>query len=251
MTICNPFGSQYKVCGGEAFQQNRATTLAHLNLPTAFSRSLLNFFVFFQIIILYLPYSLHFHHVSFGTTRLLLDVSWNDLRRTICNVHSIGPDCTRLVLELFSFMKHPSCPGESFRWPLVSRDLARRMICIIKDVYFGKLPREILRCILKIPGAWSCQVRASPPCPELLHDLEDFQPLSQLQHEPFLVYDIFNVLNWLKSFSDPPLEMIAQWTQYMFDSQMQGHTFDQSTYESGWTWTFWQEWVNKKNFDLY
>ncbi|KAF9077700.1 hypothetical protein BDP27DRAFT_1441740 [Rhodocollybia butyracea] len=139
---------------------------------------------------------------SISVTRLLLDISWSDLRSTVCGLRSIIGEDEEMVIDLCNHLRHPSFTGEIFPWPSVSRYIARRSIHIAKEFCTGE--RKDVGgswSLMRRHCNWSLQVRLSLPCHELLRDLWSFQSLSQLPKCD--AEDIYHILKWLESFPVP------------------------------------------------
>ncbi|KAF9077799.1 hypothetical protein BDP27DRAFT_490126 [Rhodocollybia butyracea] len=139
--------------------------------------------------------------------------SWSDLRSTISYLRSIIGEDEELFTDLCNYTRELSFAGDSFPWPSLSRDMARRSIRIGKDIHAGKLKNVISWNKFRLYCNWAIYVRLSLPCKELLHDISSLQPLSQFPR--CTEREIYYVLKWLESFPDPPFEEIARWTQYL------------------------------------
>ncbi|KAF9077801.1 hypothetical protein BDP27DRAFT_490228 [Rhodocollybia butyracea] len=189
------------------------------------------------------PEALHFLRLlvlpSSGTSsisviRLLLGVSWSDLRSTISYLRSIIGEDEELFTDLCNYTRELSFTGESFPWPSLSRDLARQSIHIGKDIHAGKLKDVISWHEIRFSCNWAIHVRLSPSCNELLHDIWSLHP-SQLPE--CNAEEIYYVLKWLESFPDPPSEVITRWTQYLADIQVtdwRERDFDADKTEKTW-----------------
>jgi hypothetical protein len=63
-----------------------------------------------------------------------LDVTWDDLRTTICRLRPILGRDHGMLRGLYVILRDPWFPGDPFPWPMLSRTLARRFISIVKGV---------------------------------------------------------------------------------------------------------------------
>ncbi|KAF9078226.1 hypothetical protein BDP27DRAFT_350870 [Rhodocollybia butyracea] len=163
--------------------------------------------------------------------RLLLDVSWSDLRSIISCLRSIIGEDEKRLAGLCDYIQDRPLAGESFPWPSLSRDLARRCIQIGKDIHAGKL-EDVSWGEIQFHTNWAIHVRLSPCCNELLHDIQSLHP-SQLPQ--CNVEDIHHVLEWLQSFPDPPFEVITCWAQHLVEIQVtNGRNFNPDNAERAW-----------------
>jgi hypothetical protein len=76
-------------------------------------------------------------------THLLLDISWTELRETICALRPIVGRDPELLAELVDWLLGTSLPGEAYPWPSLCRELASRCIRLIRDVNTGHLPKAM------------------------------------------------------------------------------------------------------------
>ncbi|KAJ7289587.1 hypothetical protein C8J57DRAFT_1278071 [Mycena rebaudengoi] len=90
----------------------------------------------------------NYRNSRLGQIQWLLDVSWNDLRKTICALRpSVGTDQDTLR-ELCTSLHHPSVVGEPFPWPSWSLSLARRCVRLAKDYQTGEVPDETIYWVM-------------------------------------------------------------------------------------------------------
>ncbi|KAF9077756.1 hypothetical protein BDP27DRAFT_488457 [Rhodocollybia butyracea] len=78
---------------------------------------------------------------------LLLDVSWIELESILSYLRWIIGKDEEIFGNLLYHLRSTSFAGEIFPWPSVCRDLARRTICIGKDIAAGKLSGDMDRCV--------------------------------------------------------------------------------------------------------
>lgn len=76
--------------------------------------------------------------------RVLLGVSWSDLRPLVCALRPIfGRDVTALM-QLWTPLKNPGFSREIWPWSTVFRDLACQSIRIVKGAYTAAVPMEMV-----------------------------------------------------------------------------------------------------------
>ncbi|KAF9077754.1 hypothetical protein BDP27DRAFT_488461 [Rhodocollybia butyracea] len=165
--------------------------------------------------------------------RLLLDVSWDNLRITICSLReTIGKD-KDMFLDLCRRLRLPSFGGEMLAWASISQDLARTCICVGKDIHAGKLKDVMSWSRIQNHCNWAFQLRLCPPCDKLLRDIEGLEPMSQLPE--CFPEDVHHVLKWLETFADSPVEVIARWRRYLEVTQItQACSLNVDQAENGW-----------------
>ncbi|KAJ7280886.1 hypothetical protein C8J57DRAFT_1300391 [Mycena rebaudengoi] len=95
--------------------------------------------------------------------------------------------------------------------------LARGSARLLKEMATGQKPLYDLAVLFQ----WGYFVRASTHSPELLQDIRELPSF-----ETFSVLNIFgnepenyhNILQWLKTFPNPPLDLINIWEGYLVES---------------------------------
>ncbi|KAJ7248350.1 hypothetical protein C8J57DRAFT_1724212 [Mycena rebaudengoi] len=144
--------------------------------------------------------------LSLINIHLLLDISWTDLRATMCPLrHIIGCADPEAVHRLLCFVTHHLSPETVIRQ--LSMDLVRGFIGLIKDK--GKWVRN-----LGYP--WGRLIRVSPHSMELLQDMcqVSFSP-DELKRGENSPENYHNTLQWLKAFPEPSQDVIEVWKQYL------------------------------------
>ncbi|KAJ6546331.1 hypothetical protein B0H10DRAFT_2202834 [Mycena sp. CBHHK59/15] len=153
---------------------------------------------------------------------VLLDVSWDDMRTAV----------------------------EAWR-PLVSMDLARGVIRVLRAIGTGQRPQQFCR---RISLHWGRFIRGSPASPELLRDLWDFVPPSSFFASPDEFHDVefHDVLQWLKKFPEPPLQLIDRWESY-FKAEHSRWEHQSGSWRAAWRDDYelrWREWQEKYQEDI-
>ncbi|KAF7372920.1 NACHT domain-containing protein [Mycena sanguinolenta] len=157
----------------------------------------------------------------------LLDLTWTDLRMTLCGLRPKSPGDKHALP-----VHHPQAA-----YPLVARDLAvqliRKLVKNNSDTNGGVNPSATREAVLYddnypwlygLRTAYSrsqnaigcniaCLVRLSPPCPALYHELWSI-PLSEIWSSvPSGNTLIYHVSKWLESFPDSTMDLITFWQQ--------------------------------------
>ncbi|KAJ7627091.1 hypothetical protein FB45DRAFT_1059919 [Roridomyces roridus] len=153
------------------------------------------------------------HHV--------LDHSWDDLRRIICPLReTIGEKDIHSALEsLFISTCHPTRihqlhPAETLQ--RLARGGMRTMINLttnrLPDVFGATAP------------LWGSVLRACPPDPELLETLIEAERSSAISdpQRPFNKSNIHNAIEWLKTFPEPPRQLIERIQELLPTSDERG-----------------------------
>ncbi|KAJ7481796.1 hypothetical protein FB451DRAFT_1364900 [Mycena latifolia] len=107
-------------------------------------------------------------------------------------------------------------------------DLACQSIRIAKGAYTGAVPLEMVGYWLE----WGRYVRSSPPCAELLRELQGFVPRDDSQYGVATESEVYDVLKWFKSYPDAPQDEWLRWAGYLAS----GTKFEREfAFESRWT----------------
>ncbi|KAJ6555410.1 hypothetical protein DFH09DRAFT_1165320 [Mycena vulgaris] len=150
-----------------------------------------------------------FESELFLSVHLFLDLSWDKIRSIICPLRDIiGEDMEKLGC-LYEFIRDKT---QQHHWSMEHKDIIYRAIQVLKDVDSGKLHVEFW---WETRPCWGLLIRLHSPCPDLLREIREFVPSSWLLLECVLrPIDIHNVVQWLKTFPEPPLEVIHRWEGY-------------------------------------
>ncbi|KAJ7434154.1 hypothetical protein FB451DRAFT_303788 [Mycena latifolia] len=158
--------------------------------------------------------------------RFLLHIPWDDLRAIIRASRALLGHSSReklFILWNFSLRSTTICP-EVYPWPSTCRDLARG--CVRLQLDQDGLPSSQRSNI----EFWSQLVRLSPPCNDLLTDICNLS--TSLEMDDF---DIHNVLEWLKTFPQPPLDVIEHWQRCLEECRRAFHGSTFKECEELWT----------------
>ncbi|KAJ6608446.1 hypothetical protein B0H10DRAFT_526134 [Mycena sp. CBHHK59/15] len=169
-----------------------------------------------------LPRLFHVWMVRSGNTKIrslvlaeicaLLDVSWDELRAAICRLRPIVGEDWEKWGGLFALMRNSTVIQRKSWRPTICIELARGCIRVRKLVDTGRLPEELWDDRIE----WGRFIRGSSACPELLRDIRDFVPPPIMDDRYRLHQEIecHDVLQWLKSFPEPPLDAIHRWENF-------------------------------------
>ncbi|KAJ6554141.1 hypothetical protein B0H19DRAFT_1152689 [Mycena capillaripes] len=154
--------------------------------------------------------------------RILLDLSWIDMRVAICSLRPILGEEPRKFREMLLVL--PTLCSEIYPESFTSRDLALGFLRLMRKICCGDLSLEIWRDFKqsKIPE-WGRHVRSSPhSSPELLHELHErdvFCCPSARSYGGFETdlhpIEFHDVVEWLKASPDSPVDLIKYWTGYL------------------------------------
>ncbi|KAJ6523672.1 hypothetical protein DFH09DRAFT_1047135 [Mycena vulgaris] len=145
--------------------------------------------------------------------RFLLDIPWDELGASIGPLRSFpGNNDEGKIHALLDFTIRSTtiCP-EAYPWPATCTDVARGCIRLLK-VQDHTLPDHHRQWLNSL--CWGRLVRLSPHCSDVLADIRNVSPLIGRLVECYSYFEIHDVLQWLKGFPQPPLDMIRQWETY-------------------------------------
>ncbi|KAF8201233.1 hypothetical protein K438DRAFT_641333 [Mycena galopus ATCC 62051] len=138
---------------------------------------------------------------------VLLGFSWDELRMAICpllpfisqgtliaNLLIVAKDPTAFPIDFHSIARNLTCGAFRVMLQIVNGEAASW----VSEHDFEGWPRYLLHC---------------PQSLNLLQDMYDVEPL--LTERRYLWWDYEYILQWLKSFPQPPLELIRRFEGYM------------------------------------
>ncbi|KAJ7700444.1 hypothetical protein B0H17DRAFT_1047266 [Mycena rosella] len=147
---------------------------------------------------------------TFCFFKVVLDsMPWDDIRSLICPLRDVIGDTPRAdVRKLWSSIIFTE-RAKHLQWATEDKAMAHRCLQVLKDVGSGQL--SLLFWYLTHPF-WGLLIRIIPPCLVLLQEIREFEL-------PFWFCDgssieIHNVVQWLKTFPEPPLDVIQLWEGY-------------------------------------
>ncbi|KAJ6558802.1 hypothetical protein DFH09DRAFT_527347 [Mycena vulgaris] len=157
------------------------------------------------------------HDIDLTAIHHLLDVSWVDVCAALCRLRPILRD--RLSLsDLPALLIQDWMTTQQGTWRSnICRQLAQGCIRVRKLIDTGRLPEDGL-WMYEIP--WGRFIRGSPVSPELLRGVQEFVPPPIPNYYCGLPQECecHDVMMWLKSFPEPPLDEIRRW-QNLFESE--------------------------------
>ncbi|KAJ7461902.1 hypothetical protein FB451DRAFT_1370983 [Mycena latifolia] len=157
--------------------------------------------------------------------RFLLHIPWDELWAIVRALHSLVDSMSieqASILLRFTLRSTTICP-EVYPWPSTCRDLARGCIRLLPDQ--DGLPVQSKTLIL----SWAKLIRLSPPCDDLLADIHDLSPSPEMDG-----FDIHNSLEWLKTFPQPPLDVVNRWQGYLDKHRLNFYCPKFKKYEEWW-----------------
>ncbi|KAJ6467900.1 hypothetical protein C8R45DRAFT_475606 [Mycena sanguinolenta] len=170
--------------------------------------------------------------------RLLMGLTWDDLKTTICALRPIIGREENKIQELVNHLLDGLCFGEAYPWPRLSRDLARQLL---PKLNANKQSLE------DFPFWLEYLIRSSPACPELLNDLLPVLAL-QLRGDGYIPnYYMYNVSKWLELFPDCQLELFAFCTESLRERRSAPDTRNPSQSFSAEDWRWERNWKRYMN----
>ncbi|KAJ7118225.1 hypothetical protein C8R44DRAFT_878843 [Mycena epipterygia] len=149
---------------------------------------------------------------SLVRTHFLLDLSWNELRKSICPLREIMDTYDGKLDELFTYASDPKfCPKPTS----IFSELSREYLRVMRSILDHKLPWHLRWHV--VGDKWGGVLRSCPPCDDMLRDLRELEFASA--GTSLLDYtgldDFHNVLQWLKTFPEPSHDLIARFEQHL------------------------------------
>ncbi|KAJ7204766.1 hypothetical protein GGX14DRAFT_459647, partial [Mycena pura] len=164
---------------------------------------------------------------------ILLDISWDELRATICTLRPFTGYNPRKIVALFGSMGRHLLSDASSR--AMSLELARGSIRLLNDIRTGQQPSRLWPRY----NPWGLYVRTSPYSLELLQDIRDFVPFkSDEYHVPnaFKPETYHDVLQWLKAFPNPPQDVIETWQNHLMAACDNRQWLNKHDPDQRWKW---------------
>ncbi|KAJ7323329.1 hypothetical protein DFH08DRAFT_1085498 [Mycena albidolilacea] len=166
----------------------------------------------------------HMIHKLLFTIHIMLDLSWDELRTMICSLRPlIGNRAEWRFIKILSIVASDSTlfppQFDSILW-----DLASGSLHVFQQVLSGEMDEIILWDFLIFIGS-SLFLRSCLPSPQLLRDLCFVEPM--LMGEKSRSCLNYHAAQWLKTFPQPPLELIRRlegyyWEQATIGDSMEG-----------------------------
>ncbi|KAJ7118202.1 hypothetical protein C8R44DRAFT_790385, partial [Mycena epipterygia] len=150
-------------------------------------------------------------HSSLVGTHFLLDLSWDELRKSICALREIMDTYDGKLGILFTYASDPNfCPKPAS----IVLELSRGYLRVIRSICDHKLPWyfEVI-----MANTWGRVLRSCPPCDDILRDLREieFASAGASLYDCTGSDDLHNILQWLKTFPEPSHDLIARFEQHL------------------------------------
>ncbi|KAJ7493110.1 hypothetical protein B0H11DRAFT_2007266 [Mycena galericulata] len=166
---------------------------------------------------------------------ILLDLTWHELRMVICPLRAIiGKDDKKLKELLIS---GPQTFFSRLDFDSLVNNLCCGFLWLIKQLIRDEVDRRFSAYI----EGWGLLLRSCPTSPMLLQDLADIQGEIFLYRCPD---DSYHVVQWLKTFSKPPFELIAHF-EYYLETQLQQYPTNKLTMLFEADWRKWRDWRDR------
>ncbi|KAJ7797921.1 hypothetical protein B0H14DRAFT_2618448, partial [Mycena olivaceomarginata] len=147
------------------------------------------------------------------------------------------------VRFLFIFFLPTLCRELDNLYPesIVSRDLARGLLRLMRRIEDGELPMIFWSEWLTDDHEWHClewgrHVRSSPQSnPELLRELDQFVPPWDVFSEGLEPVEFYDVVRWLKTSTDAHVDLIDRWRSHLTESMARaGANYSDDELEERW-----------------
>ncbi|KAJ6551962.1 hypothetical protein B0H19DRAFT_1159485 [Mycena capillaripes] len=168
--------------------------------------------------------------------RSLLDLSWDELRMIICPLRAIlGEDDKELEGLLIS---QPPTMFSRLDFDSLMAELGSGVLRLIKRL----LRHEVDQHFRAYIDGWGLLLRSCPTNPVLLQDLSEVLGETFLYHCPD---DSHHIIQWLKTFSQSPFQLIAHFEHYL-KTQLQLYPTRKLTFKSlEADWRKWLDWRDR------
>ncbi|KAJ7085043.1 hypothetical protein C8R44DRAFT_821646, partial [Mycena epipterygia] len=152
--------------------------------------------------------------LSLVSTHFLLDLSWDELRKSICPLWKIMGKYKGKLDELliYNYASDSSlCPKPAS----IFSDLSRGYLRVMRSCLDHKWPRYFRSHV--VGDKWGGVLRSCPPCDDMLRDLRELEFASTgTSLFDYTGSDNFhNILQWLKTFSKRPDDLIARFEHHL------------------------------------
>ncbi|KAJ7821022.1 hypothetical protein B0H14DRAFT_3146902 [Mycena olivaceomarginata] len=129
---------------------------------------------------------------------ILLDFSWDELRMVICSLCSLMGNERKDIEKVLLVALEVFPARDSISW-----DLACGSMRALWQILEGELDFNVGWQL----SGWSRYLGSCPPSRDLLQDLQDIEPALR---RGFLVYERSQIVQWLKTFPEPPQQLISR-----------------------------------------
>ncbi|KAJ7204824.1 hypothetical protein GGX14DRAFT_646452 [Mycena pura] len=138
------------------------------------------------------------------TIHITLDVSWDKLKTAICSLRPLmGNRAERRFIKVMSIVALDPTLFPP-RFDSILWDLACGSLHVFRQVLSGEIDGIIL--YRHFAAGWSNFLRSCPPSSKLLEDVCFTESIWRKKY----YWEAYNIVQWLKTFLKPPLELISQ-----------------------------------------
>ncbi|KAJ7700477.1 hypothetical protein B0H17DRAFT_1047309 [Mycena rosella] len=146
---------------------------------------------------------------------VLGSMPWDDIRSIICPLRDlIAVEDGAKLESMFILMRERA---KHLQWATEDKAMAHRCLQLLKDVGSRQTGLHFWN---RTRPSWGLLIRITPPCLDLLQEIREFElPFWLCDYHPRYPpgldpIDLHNVVQWLKTFSEPPLDVIHLWEGY-------------------------------------
>ncbi|KAJ7884483.1 hypothetical protein B0H13DRAFT_2045789 [Mycena leptocephala] len=174
-------------------------------------------------------------HPALNELRPVLGHSWDELRTIICPLRGLVSQENTALELLFLSVSHRTRIHELHPDPTLvhmahgaMRSMTNLTICQLPKKFYAAAP------------CWGCVLRSCPPDPDLLNTLLETERSSAISDpsRPLNKANIHNVIEWLKTFPEPPWDLIARIQGLLPDSDRRRDFIGQDLEQF---WAAWKE----------
>ncbi|KAJ6574412.1 hypothetical protein B0H19DRAFT_1124418 [Mycena capillaripes] len=165
---------------------------------------------------------------SLSDIRGLLDLTWEELRTSICALTAKTGQNEGILRNLLLSATQPSV-FRAFDARLTSGTLVRNFMTTIRKTHLGELPCRTWGCI----RSFSYLLRSQPPFLELLIELHGLYLGCPGLFDEWNAQTFYHIIKWLWTLTEPPIELISDF-QHRLDSREHLLGRYESNYEDSW-----------------
>ncbi|KAJ7693132.1 hypothetical protein B0H17DRAFT_1060257, partial [Mycena rosella] len=141
---------------------------------------------------------------------VLGSMPWDDIRSIICPLRDVIGGTSRVDFRKLWSSLTLTEGAKHLQWAKENKAMAHRCLQLLKDVGSRRLN---FRFWYLTRPSWGLLIRITPPCLDLLQEIREFE-LPFWLCDGLDPIDLHNVVQWLKTFPEPPPDVIHLWEGY-------------------------------------